>query len=102
MINDYKERVRKINSINGWIWPYDPWNVEHYIGEKLMLVVTEVSEAMEAVREDDRKNFNWEIADTFIRLIDICDALNIDIDEQIETVLKALEKRPFRHGGKRA
>jgi len=68
--------------------------------EKLMLVVTEVSEAMEAYRHEDRKNFNEEIADTFIRLFDICGSLGIDIDTAIKDKMEVNKKRPFKHGKK--
>ena len=68
--------------------------------EKLMLVVTEVSEAMEAYRNDDRINFAEEIADTVIRLFDICDALDIDIEAEIKQKMAANLERPYRHGKK--
>lgn len=66
--------------------------------EKLMLVVTEVSEAMEAYRHEDKANFAEELSDTFIRLCDICGALEIDIESEIEKKMAYNEKRPFKHG----
>ena len=68
--------------------------------EKLMLVVTEASEAMEAYREDDRKSFEAEIADTFIRLLDICGSVGIDIEHQIEKKMEINKSRPYKHGKK--
>ena len=65
---------------------------------KLMLVVTELSEAMEAYRIDDKENFNEEIADTFIRLFDICGSVGIDIEKEIAKKMSANRKRPFLHG----
>ncbi len=67
---------------------------------KLMLVVTEVSEAAEAVREDDREKFAEEIADTFIRLLDICGSMGIDIEAEIERKMEVNRGRPYRHGKK--
>jgi NTP pyrophosphatase (non-canonical NTP hydrolase) len=68
--------------------------------EKLMLVVTELSEAMEAYRHEDKKNFNEEIADTFIRLFDICGSINLDIESEIKSKMEVNKQRPFRHGKK--
>jgi NTP pyrophosphatase (non-canonical NTP hydrolase) len=68
--------------------------------EKLMLTVTELSEAMEAYRHDDRKNFAEEVADTFIRLLDICGSIGLDIESEIKNKMAINEKRPFKHGKK--
>ena len=66
--------------------------------EKLMLVVTELAEAMEAYRDNDKKNFNEEIADTFIRLLDISGSLGIDIEGEILKKMEANKERPYKHG----
>ena len=68
--------------------------------EKLMLVVTELAEAMEAIRKDDGQNFNEEIADTFIRLLDICGSVGIDIEDEIKSKMAVNEKRPHKHNKK--
>lgn len=74
------------------------WDKERNTGEALMLVVTELAEAMEAHRKQDNENFKEEIADTFIRLFDMCGGMGIDIEAEI---LKKCEKnklRPYKHG----
>lgn len=68
--------------------------------EKLMLVVTEVSEAMEAYRNYDRINFAEEVADTIIRLFDICDAMGIDIEAEIKQKMAVNLERPYKHDKK--
>ncbi|OYD16602.1 hypothetical protein CH333_03040 [candidate division WOR-3 bacterium JGI_Cruoil_03_44_89] len=68
--------------------------------EKLMLVVSEVSEAAECYRNDDKEGFNEEIADTFIRLFDISGTLGIDIEKEIGEKMEKNRKRPYRHGKK--
>ncbi len=65
---------------------------------KLMLVVTEVAEAAEAVRHADRVNFEEELADTFIRLMDITAACDIDIEKVIAGKMEVNKKRPIKHG----
>ncbi|KKN37005.1 hypothetical protein LCGC14_0767650 [marine sediment metagenome] len=66
--------------------------------EKLMLVVTEVSEAAEAHRKADFENFTEEIADTFIRLMDITASLGINIEKAILDKMAINEGRPHLHG----
>jgi len=65
---------------------------------KLMLVVTEVSEAAEAYRKPDRQNFDEEIADTLIRLLDICGSIGIDIEKELSDKMAVNETRPTKHG----
>lgn len=74
------------------------WDDKRNVGEMLMLVVTELSEAMEAYRKQDKSNFNEEIADTFIRLFDLCGGLKIDILKEIEKKMLKNRKRPYKHG----
>lgn len=74
------------------------WDRDRNIGELLMLVVSELSEALEADRKGDRENFNEEIADTFIRLFDLCGGMNIDIELEISHKLYINKARPLLHG----
>ena len=66
------------------------------VAEKLCLIHSEVSEAMEASRKnlmDDklthRKGVEVELADAVIRILDLCGALNLDLDGAIK------EKREY-------
>lgn len=68
--------------------------------EKLMLVVTEVAEAAAAIRVGDFENFQEEIADTIIRLLNIAGACRIDIHSLIAIKMAINEKRETRHGKK--
>ena len=65
---------------------------------KLMLVVTEVAEAAEAVRHNDRHNFEEEMADTIIRILDIVGTCDIDIDSVVAHKMAVNERRPEKHG----
>lgn len=58
----------------------------HVVGEKLMLIVSEVSEAMEAHRKDlmddklpHRLGVEVELADALIRIADLAGALGLDL-----------------------
>ncbi|MDP2653896.1 MAG: MazG nucleotide pyrophosphohydrolase domain-containing protein [Candidatus Omnitrophota bacterium] len=74
------------------------WDKERNIGEALMLIVTELAEAMEAHRHQDQANFKEELADTFIRLLDLCGGMNIDIEDEIAQKSAKNKKRPYMHG----
>lgn len=68
------------------------------IPEKLMLIVTEAAEAMEAYRNDNRTNFNEEIADILIRTLDLCGWLNINIQLEVLSKMQKNFDRPYKHG----
>jgi NTP pyrophosphatase (non-canonical NTP hydrolase) len=75
--------------------------VETAIPEKLALIHSEVSEALEAYRNHDMENFAEELADVMIRTMDLAQAYGIDIHEEV--VVKHIKnmERPKMHGGKR-
>lgn len=66
----------------------------------LMLVVTELSEAMENWRDNRKEGFNEEIADAFIRLFHLVGDLGLkeEIVRSILDKLKYNETRPYKHG----
>ena len=74
------------------------WDEPRDVGAMLMLIVTELAEAMEAHRHGDEENFAEEIADTFIRLGDLCGGLNIDRVAAIENKMIYNATRPRLHG----
>lgn len=76
-----------------------PAKAEAMLG-KLMLVTSEVGEMAEAVRDLDHIHFSEEMADTFIRLLDICGTMNIKIAHEIRKKMLVNEKRPTKHNRK--
>jgi len=95
------------------------------IGTLLMLIVSELAEALEADRKNKhspnidyltdswcaenkvifkesfelavKDTFEDEIADAMIRLFDLVGNLNIDIEKHIELKLKYNDTRPYKH-----
>lgn len=74
---------------------------------KLMLIVTEIGEAAEAVRQTDAQgaidreekgNFAEEMADTLIRMYDLCGSLGVDLGLWVEKKMAKNMGRPYRHG----
>lgn len=98
-LNDYAAKIGRWRRSMGFHTPNSLSSEleRDYMLGKLMLVTTEVSEAAEAVRHEDRRNFEEEIADTFIRLMDIVDACQINIEETIKNKMIVNEGRPFKH-----
>ena len=74
------------------------WDKERNVGEALMLIVTELAEAMEGHRKQDEANFREELADAFIRLFDLCGGLGIDIEKEIAAKSQRNKARPYKHG----
>ncbi|HAN91236.1 MAG TPA: hypothetical protein DCQ33_04045 [Nitrospira sp.] len=71
--------------------------------ERLMLIVSECSEALEELRkpEYDAAAFGSELADIVIRTFDLAVSADVDIGQAIQDKHAKNIKRPFRHGGKR-
>lgn len=64
----------------------------------LALITTEVSEAVEAVRHDDKENFAEELADVLIRVFDVAGGLDIDLGRAVHDKMAKNSKRPHLHG----
>jgi len=94
MLNKLSKDIAEWREEKGFITSWEN------VPEKLMLTVTELAEAMEAYRHDDKQNFTEEVADTFIRLCDICGSLGIDIEGAIKDKMEINKGRPFKHGKK--
>ena len=70
------------------------------VGDALALLHSEVSEALNAHRNDDQDNFKEECADIAIRLFHMCYDLKIDLNQAIKEKMKINEQRPVNHGRK--
>ena len=62
---------------------------------KLLLVITEIIEAVEALQTDKEAE---EIADIFIRMLDFVESANVDIDAEIAKKIAKNKQRPYKHG----
>jgi len=119
-INESAKQIHSNNKEKGF------WEGERNVGEMLMLVVSELGEAMEAhrknrfanieafnARDEDRTTdsdvvsdfqelvkdtFEDEIADAVIRLLDLSAGLGIDLESHINLKVSYNKSRPRLHG----
>ncbi len=68
------------------------------IATRLMLIVSEAGEAVEAMRRSRYAEFHEELADIAIRLGDLCGWLKIDLEAEIEKKMTKNESREYKHG----
>ena len=102
-LNDLAKMANDINRANGWNvitpeeWDSDPYRIPGVIA----LIHSEVSEALEAYRDNDRTHFAEELADVIIRTLDCAGGLGIDIEKEVLAKLEKNRGRGYRHGGKK-
>lgn len=87
--------------------------LDRSVGDKLMLMVSELAEALEYYRDGHPANQAWyddlgkphgvpfELADVVIRIGDFCEENGIDLDAAIAEKNRFNETRPHLHGGKK-
>ena len=103
MLNTLGKTIIEINRANGWnvTTPEDWHKTEYKIPAVLALIHSETSEALEAFRKNDRVNFEEELADIVIRVLDCASGLGVNMDEAVAAKLDKNKGRGYRHGGKR-
>lgn len=119
-IKEWQQEIYQNNKEKGF------WDSERNFGELLMLVVSELGEALEAHRKNKISNIERykeyvllkpidsdeiisfekyikdtvedEIADAVIRLLDLSEGLGIDLEWHIEQKVAYNKTRPVKHG----
>lgn len=69
-----------------------------FMCQRLLLVMTEVGEATDALRKDDKENYAEELADIVIRVFDCAGGDLIDLQSEIENKMKINRGRERKHG----
>lgn len=68
------------------------------IAARLMFIVSEVGEAVEALRKSDTAAFHEELADVAISLGSLCGHIGFDLESEIEKKMEKNEGRKHKHG----
>ncbi len=93
------EAIHKNAIAHGW------YEGEQNIAEKIALIHSEASEALEAywnrIPEGEKGCMGEELADIVIRCFDLAEFLGIDILQAVLVKHMKNKERPYRHGNKR-
>ncbi|HDQ05608.1 MAG TPA: hypothetical protein ENN36_02650 [Candidatus Bathyarchaeota archaeon] len=94
-IREWQKEITRYAVEHGFDWtPKD-------IDTMLLRIHSEVSEASEAVRDENMKELAEEMADIFIRLANACEVMGIDLEEEVKRKHNKNLLRPKLHGRKR-
>lgn len=106
MINKLVKEAHENAVKKGW------WDEDKSFGELIALCHSELSEALEDYRNNNQMTEIWfegdkpcgiptELADTVIRIFDICGQYDIDLEAAIIQKMNYNKTRLVKHGGKR-
>lgn len=119
-MKDRAEEAHRISKAKGWWSERDLERARardpELIAAKLALIHTEVSEALEAIRDHvpdsggewvaveggitKPQGFASELADVVIRVFDLAEATGVSIQDAVRVKCRYNQQRPHRHGGK--
>ena len=104
LLHPYYDEVTRLNVEKGW------HSLDTTFGEHIALAHSELSEALDAFRIRKLEAYTTpggkpddvgsELADVFIRLLDICGIYGIDLLAEYRRKMDYNWTRPYRHGGK--
>ena len=104
-INDIVKEIHDMAKEKGW------WDSPRRPAEIHMLIVSEIAEATEAIRNNEPafhlaegsgkpEGEAVELADAIIRIMDYAGHMGWDLEQVIRAKVDYNAKRPYRHGGK--
>ena len=76
------------------------WTIKD-VDTMLLRIHSEVSEASEAIRDNNFEGFAEELADIFIRLANLCEVWKINLEEEVIKKHNKNLDRPHLHGRKK-
>jgi len=94
-LKEWQQVVTKYAVEHGFEW------AKSDVDTMLLRLHSEVSEASEAVRDEDWNGFAEELADIFIRLVNTAEVMGVDLEAEVEKKHQKNLSRQKLHGRKR-
>lgn len=102
----FTEVITEISESKGWTIPVDD---PEKLGNKIALMHSELSEALEGLREGNPKSdhisefsaIEEEFVDTLLRMMHFAKRMNLRLPEAMFAKLRFNATRPHKHGGKK-
>lgn len=108
-INDFQKECYQVASEHGFWAGMSSYPIGLIIGQKLALIHSEVSEALEELRknqlfsliyyrEDGKpEGFRFELADAVIRIFDLAEWCGVDMESAMREKMEFNKTRPLKH-----
>lgn len=92
--------VHKVAVNHGFWYHHMAVSSKTVIAEKLCLIHSEISEGLEAIRNDIEGNGNLgeELADAVIRIMDLSEKYHLRVAEELVLKVEKNKTREFKHG----
>jgi len=102
-INEWRDKIHQLAVEKGF------WEGERNFSEILCLIHSEISEALEEKRSnnspfyfagvpDKPEGWGVEVIDALIRILDLCGAFKIDVENVLNAKHEYNKTRPHKHG----
>jgi NTP pyrophosphatase (non-canonical NTP hydrolase) len=91
-IRDWQQKISGWAACKGFSW------TQGDVDTMLLRIHSEVSEASEAIRDNCVEGFAEELADIFIRLVNLCEVCGINLEEEVIKKYNKNLDRPYLHG----